>query len=63
MEIEPLHFEDQLKVFLMLSQVERLREYKLIMATKDTGLINRYRKAVETDNQPILAKLRKELQQ
>jgi hypothetical protein len=61
MNIEPLVFEDQMKVFLTLPDVERLREYKQFMKTRNQDLIGRYRRAVEADNKSWIARLRKEL--
>ncbi len=61
MEIKPLEFEDHLKVFLTLPNMERLREYSKVMRTRNPVLISRYRIAIETDNTRILAKIRKEL--
>ena len=62
MEIEPLEFEDHLKVFLTLPNMERLREYAKVMHTRNQVLICRYRTAIETDNSRTIAKIRKELQ-
>lgn len=61
MEIHPLEFEDHLKVFLTLPNMERLREYAKVMRTRNPILISRYRTAVETDNTRVLMKIRKEL--
>ena len=61
MNIEPLEFEDQLKVFLTLPHVERLREYAEVMRTRDNELIGMYRRAVETDDPTLLARIRKKL--
>lgn len=60
MEIEPAKFEDQMRVFLVLPDVDRLREYKLVMATRSQDLRSRYRKAVQTGNNSWIARLRKE---
>ena len=62
MEIEPLEFEDHLKVFLTLPHMERLREYARVMRTRTLPIINRYRTAITTNNTKVLQKIRKELQ-
>lgn len=61
MEIDPLEFEDQMRVFLTLPNLERLREYGKIMRTRDQVLINRYRQAIQTGNNALLARLRKDI--
>lgn len=61
MDIEPLEFEDHLKVFLKLPHVQQLREYKLFMQNRDQVLIDRYREAVRTGNSAKIARLRKKL--
>ena len=61
MEIEPLEFEDHLKVFLTLPHMERLREYAKVMRTRALPIINRYRTAITTNNTKVLQKIRKEL--
>ena len=62
MDIEPLEFEEHLRVFLTLPHVQRLREYKRFMQTRNPILINRYRAAVQTGNAARLTKLRKLLE-
>lgn len=61
MEIDPAKFDDHLKVFLTLPQMERLREYCKVMHTRNMEVIGRYRIAVTTDNNRLLAKVRKGL--
>ncbi len=61
LSIESLEFEDHLKVFLSLPQIEKLREYGLFMRTRNQSLIQRYRIAYATSNPRRLARLRKEL--
>lgn len=63
MNIEPMCFEDHLKVFLTLPQYERLQEYHSVMKTRNMELIRRYRLAVDTDNTHLLARVRKKLQE
>lgn len=59
MGIEPLEFEEHLRVFLTLPHLHQLREYREIMRTRDPVLINRYRDAVATGNTAALARVRK----
>ncbi len=61
LDIEPMEFEDHLKVFLRLPDMEHLREYRLFMASRDPVLAARYRDAVRTGNTAKLARLRKKL--
>lgn len=61
MGIEPLEFEDQLKVFLTLPHVECLREYATVMRSKNTELIDAYRNAVEIDDASAIMDIRKRL--
>lgn len=61
MDIEPLEFEDHLKVFLTLPHIQRLREYGKFMETRNQRLITGYRESVATDNKTRLSRLRKEL--
>jgi|SRR3990167_3512913 len=61
MEVEPLEFEDQLRVFLTLPHMQRLRDYKRVMYTKDRILISRYRMAIQTGNLTLIARIRKGL--
>lgn len=58
MDIEPLEFEDQLKVFLTLPHMERLREYRVVMSSRNMDLIRRYRIAIKTSNQTVLSRIR-----
>lgn len=60
MEIKPLEFEDQLRVFLTLPNIVLLTEYGKVMRTKDQVLITRYRKAIQTGNTRWLNKFRRE---
>mgnify|MGYP001610040587 FL=1 len=61
MDIEPLEFEEHLRVFLTLPNVQRLREYKRFMQTRDQILINRYRDAIKTGNSARITRLKKHL--
>ncbi len=61
LDIESLEFEDHLKVFLKLPDLEKLREYGSFMRTRNQSLIGRYRIAYETGNIRRMARLRKEL--
>ena len=61
MDIEPLEFEEHLRVFLTLPNVQRLREYKRFMQTRDQILINRYRDAIKTGNTARITRLKKSL--
>lgn len=61
MGIEPLEFEEHLRVFLTLPNVQCLREYKRFMQTRDQVLINRYRDAIKTGNSARISRLKKHL--
>ena len=61
MDIEPLEFEEHLRVFLTLPNVQRLREYKRFMQTRNQILITRYRDAIKTGNAAKITRLRKSL--
>ena len=61
MDIEPLEFEEHLRVFLTLPNVQRLREYKRFMQTRNQILINRYRDAIKTGNSARISRLKKHL--
>ena len=61
MDIEPLEFEEHLRVFLTLPNVQRLREYKRFMQTRNQVLINRYRDAINTGNTARITRLKKHL--
>lgn len=61
LDIESLEFEDHLRVFLSLPQMQKLREYGMFMRTRNQSLITRYRDAYETGNVRRMARLRKEL--
>lgn len=61
MNIEPLEFEDHLRVFLTLPHMQTLREYGSFMKTRNQMLITRFRDAVATDNKQALSRLRKKI--
>src|SRR3990167_11516324 len=61
LDINSLEFEDHLRVFLDLPQLQKLREYGRFMRTRNQSLITRYRTATETGNAKRLELLRKEL--
>lgn len=63
MDIEPMEFEEHLKVFLTLPNLQQLREYKQFMQLRDQVLIERYREAVRTGNTARIARLRKKIPQ
>src|SRR3990167_6523179 len=59
--IDDMEVEDQLRVFLTLPHMQRLRDYKRVMYTKDRILISRYRMAIQTGNLTLIARIRKGL--
>ena len=61
MDIEPLEFEDHLRVFLTLPNIECLREYKKFMRTRDNVLISGYRESVKSGDPKGIARARKGL--
>ena len=61
MDITPMEFEDHLKVFLGLPDIQRLREYKRFMATHNSILVSRYRNAIKTGNAAQVTRLRKKI--
>ena len=61
LDIDSLEFEDHLKVFLTLPQMEQLREYGKFMRTRNQSLISRYRDAYTSGNTRRIARLCKEL--
>ena len=61
LDIESLEFENHLKVFLSLPQLQKLREYNGFMRSRNQSLINRYRTAYATGNVKRMARLCREL--
>lgn len=60
LEIDSLEFEDHLKVFLTLPNIEAMRKYQVMMNTKNPTLIGRYRDAISTGDTRRQARLLKE---
>lgn len=61
LDIQPLEFEDHLRVFLTLPNIQKLREYGCFMATRNQPLIRRYRQALAGGNVTWIARLKKKL--
>ncbi len=57
LDIKSLEFEDHLKVFLTLPNIENLRNYGKVMKTRNQSLITRYRSALVTDNHRRMARV------
>lgn len=60
LNIESLEFEDHLKVFLKLPDVQALRDYRRVMKTRSQGLIERYREAFSAGNERRMARILKD---
>lgn len=62
LDVNSLEFEDQLRVFLTLPQMQRLREYGEFMKSRNQSLIERYRDAYATGNARRISRLVRELE-
>jgi hypothetical protein len=63
LDLKSLEFEDHLRVFLILSQVQKLRNYQKVMKTRSQPLIARYREAYATGNERRMARVIKEAEE
>lgn len=57
LSIESLEFENHLRVFLTITQVQQLRNYGLVMKTRSQRLITRYIDAYTTGNEKRMARI------
>ena len=60
LNIDSLEFEDHLKVFLKLPDVQALRDYSRVMRTRSQNLIETYRNAFSAGNERRMARILKD---
>lgn len=61
LSIDSLEFENHLRVFLTLPHMQQLRNYKIVMSTRNQNLISRYREAYDTQNERRMARILKDI--